>query len=741
MTELPGSTMMQRRDAGANERRAMLLLLCLFLLAGRAWAKVTIPPVPVDVRADQFTITIDGHPAFFSHAAANYYFLNFDLKGKAKISITAPTNDYWAKGVEVQPWRLAIRPEVQGRTIRFTVRDPAKISITRPGDHLAGAEMLFLFANPPEKDAPKEGTPGVRYYKPGVYHENIDVKSGDRIYLADGAVVFGSLNVWQVKDVKVWGRGAIIYDGPQNPNDDDGWMHKRNWHCIVMDNAHRIEIDGITCVVRSRTWMIQMVDTRGVVFDNIKVIGGSKGNANQDGMDWLGGGDTVVRNVFIRAADDVFAMQGNWPGYSQKALTTPGHDVTNILIENSVVSTSISNVMRSGWPQKIFNSKNVTMRDSDVIHMGIGGCGIPFALFEFWGDKGAKGHHSGYHFENIRLEDWYSLVQIQQKAPAIRDVAFDDIWSPEAPSLVPSVLSGDVSGVSLSGVKLPGAEAEKTTDVPMIVESGAQTPTFGRSKSGVVASFVYGAGMIPLKKVSFDASASTAANGGIAKYEWFFGDGKTAKGKMVKHAFPDAMGTLWDGSGRFRVLLKVTDAQGKSAWTAQPVVVAAAAHPAETVADASRDGKPGLNYQYFEGTWEGMPKFGELKPVATGSAEGLDLSLRKQPEQYGMVFDGYLTVPADGGYIFDLLGTDADSLEIDGVAVATSPKPVVQVCGSVGNAVQMASGSMALGAGKHRVRVAMTHTTGDQVLSLKWQGPGLPLREIPKEMFSHAAVR
>lgn len=58
--------------------------------------------------------------------------------------------------------------------------------------------------------------------------------------------------------------------------------------------------------------MIHMMDSRFVTFDSVKVIGGSDANANQDGMDWLGGGDTVVRDVFIRAADDVFAMQGDW---------------------------------------------------------------------------------------------------------------------------------------------------------------------------------------------------------------------------------------------------------------------------------------------------------------------------------------------------------------------------------------------------------------------------------------------
>ena len=67
--------------------------------------------------------------------------------------------------------------------------------------------MLFLFANAPEVNPPKQGDAGVRYYGPGVYHENIDVKSNETIYLAGGAVIFGSLNVWGRRECQDPGAG------------------------------------------------------------------------------------------------------------------------------------------------------------------------------------------------------------------------------------------------------------------------------------------------------------------------------------------------------------------------------------------------------------------------------------------------------------------------------------------------------------------------------------------------------
>lgn len=716
-----------------NVRVFLLLFFCLAALPFPSFAEVNITPVPTEMRTDRFAVSINGKQAWFSKAAANYYFLNFDLQGKAKISITAPTDDYWQKGLEVQPWRWGIRPEVHGRTITFTMDKPAKLSITRPNDYLVGAEMLFIFANAPEQNVPKEGTAGVRYYKPGVYHESIDARDGDNIYLAPGAVIFGSLNIWQVKNVKVFGRGVIVYDGPQDPNADEGWMHKKNWHCIVMDNADNIEVDGLTCVVRSRTWMIQMKDSHHIVYDNIKVIGGRESNANQDGMDWLGSGDGVVRDSFFRAADDVVAMLGNWDGYTQEAMTTPGRDVENIVVENSVLSTSISNIVRLGWPQKIFNSRDFTLRDSDIIHMGVGSCGLPFSLFEVWEANNGKGVHTGYHFDNLRLENWTSLVQIEQMAPEMRDVTFSNIWAIENPALMPSSLAGDVAGVKFTNVKLPGAVASDT-DVPLTVAKGAEEPSYAASPSGLLAAFTYSTGALgPHQKITFDASASRVTSGNIQSYEWSFGDGTSAEGKIVHHKFPDAEGTLQDGSGRFRVLLKVTDDQGNVDWSYQPVVVGTMALPALATTNATS----GLNYSVLEGILGALPMIGHV--IASGIANGLDLSVRQHDENYSIVYRGLLKVPVDGGYIFMLSGTDVYSLMIDSKTVATNPVPQGNVCGDKGNAVQQASGSIVLRAGLHRIVVSMTHTQGPQALSLKWQGPGIQLQDVPAQNLFHAA--
>ena len=660
--------------------------------ASAAPTRVKFYPLPQEVRSTHFRVTVNGHPVDVMHAATQYYLLNFDTDGPATISVTADEPHFWDSGVEVQPMRFGIRPRRHGATITFRIEGPEKLSISRPGDHFADATLLFLFANPIDYSRITAATPGIRYYGPGVYHESIDAHTGDTIYLDGGAVIFGSLNLWKVQNVHVLGRGTIIYDGPQDPYRDEGWMHKPDWHVVVMDNANNIEIDGITCITRSRSWQIQMRDSNQIGFYDIKAIGGNPNNANQDGMDWLGGGDTTVRNSFFRTSDDVFAMQGNWNGYEMALMRMPGHNVSNIDIEDTIASTSISNIVRSGWPNKTFNSAHFHMSNMDVINTGFGGCNVPFALMELWADPDGRGYHRDYTFQDIRLEDWYSLFQIRQSLPKVRDISFTDIWAMDAPGMVPSVLKGDVSGVTLRGASLQGIENAKVQ-----IEGGAAGPVIEAGE--LDGSFTYRTGLLrPHQKVVFTAQ-ETAVQG--RRFEWLFGDGSRAEGHQVSHIFPDAMGTLLDGSGRFRVLLHIKGPTGQQAWGSQSVVISQHLLQPYRVAP------------------NGVPE--KTKPGTR-------------------VEDRLIQVPADGGYTFTLLTSTQGSLQIDNLAPVSTPVSRPQVCGSVGDAVQPVRQSVALSRGVHRIRIQRNNAVENAAFPagepsssavLLWEGPGIKRQLVP----------
>jgi hypothetical protein len=751
------------------------LIVALFVVSGAVrcatqvqTTQVQAAPVPDEMRNSFFAVMVNNQRVDVAHAASNYEFVSFDTTDAVDISITAADPHFWDGGVDIEPWRLGLRashPDGEPQTIRFRLYGPAKLSISRPGDFLNQARMLFLFVGSPP--TPPPSGPNVTVIPAGVHRESLNPKSGDTIYLEPGAFVFGSLNLWQVENVKVLGRGTIVYDGPQEPNGDEGWMQKPDWHCIVAYQAHNVEIDGLTCIIRSRTWSTQMKDSTGFRIDDLRLIAGDTGNANQDGMDWLGGGDTVVNHSFFRSSDDDLAALGNWDGYTQTALTTPGADVSNILVENSEFSTSISNTVRLGWPQKTYNLRNLTLRDSDILHGGIGSCGQTFGLLGFWGANGASGDHTGVTFENLSLDNWYSLVQMEQEQPSLHGFTFRNIWALDQPPLAESTITGDVSDVTFDNVKYGHLRVTSDAQMPVLVSGGAAEPAYAPAPA-VAADFSVEPSVIaPRHTVTF-----TAKDAPGAQYTWLFGDGTSAHGRRVEHRFPDALGTELDGrngAGRFRVMLHVTDKAGHQDWAAQGVVVveqlhdAAAGHDAVKVASATGLGSTataagssaagsiaaGLNWKIYTGAWTALPDFAGLQPAATGQSQDLIVEAPGTAEavvvgtqglpQRATVWDGFINVPADGGYTFHLIDRDGERLTIDGMEVAKTGPPFGLVCGAAGNALRYDRGSIGLRAGLHAIHVEALNTATEGAPRLLWEGPGLDLEDVPSGVFSHTS--
>ena len=689
-------------------------------------------PVPPELRSTAFTVTVNDQPIDVVHAAASYDLVNFDITGAVTIAITATKAGFWDHGVDVEPWRLGIRPERNGQTIRFKIDGPQKLSISRPGDFLNHAAMLFVFAGSPPPPPPRDVP--VHVFPPGVYHESINPNSGETYYFEPGSYFYGSLNLWNVSGVKVLGRGTIVYEGTQDPNADQGWMQKRDWHCIGALDAHDIQISGLTCIVRARTWSIQMKDTSGFIYSDIRVVGGNPGNANQDGMDWLGGGDAFVRDAFIRASDDDLALQGNWDGYTDEEILRPGHDVQNITVEDSILSTSISNIVRSTWPRKIFNSRNFTLRDSDILHGGIGACGQTFGILGMWGANGSRGDHSNYTFENLWLDNWYSLLQVEHEQPAVHGITFRNIWALDQPPLATSTITGNIKDVTFDNVKYDQNRATSNAELQLLVTGGAAEPRYP-APSGPVAHFSVDPPVFhPGENVTFTADRAPHTN-----YTWLFGDGTRAHGRRVRHKFPDAFGTALDGAfgaGRFRVLLKAEDNQQRQDWAAQGVVAVAQWHDAVAIAGPV---VPGLTWHIYPGTWPDLPDLNKENAVFDGDSPNFHADSHGFTS-YAAAWDGLVDIPADGGYTFHLMARDGGRLVIDGLEIAKTGPPFAQVCGSPGNAVRYSAGAIGLRAGRHTFHLENLHSVSQGRPRVLWEGPSLPLTDIPAEAFTHRRV-
>jgi PKD repeat protein len=106
---------------------------------------------------------------------------------------------------------------------------------------------------------------------------------------------------------------------------------------------------------------------------------------------------------------------------------------------------------------------------------------------------------------------------------------------------------GDAGRYVVALVVVDDAGAEDRDEIVVTVTGAAPSPSIATSPSGDVRLFA---------DVTFDASGTTSRESVVA-WRWSFGDGKTATGEVVTHAF--------ERTGDFTVRLEVEDAAGATA--------------------------------------------------------------------------------------------------------------------------------------------------------------------------------
>jgi hypothetical protein len=349
-----------------------------------------------------------------------------------------------------------------------------------------------------------------------------------------------------------------------------------------------------------------------------------------------------------------------------------------------------------------------------------------------WGANGAKGIHSDYKFENLFLDNWYSLEQMEQEYPGLRGFTFRNIWALDQPPLAESTMTGDVSDVTFDNVKYGQARAAANADLPLVTGDGAQPAHFTAPHGPIAAFTVDPPVFAPGEKVTFTAQPSPGAS-----YTWLFGDGTQASGRRARHRFPDAEGTQLDGAakgaGRFRVLLHVEEIDGSQDWAAQGLVAVAQWHEQASIAGPMA---AGLAWQIYPGEWTELPNLATERAVFAGEGPGLRADSQGFTH-YAAVWDGLIDIPADGGYTFYVLARDGARLVIDGEEVARTGPSFAQVCDSPGNAMRYARGSLGLRAGKHTLHLEGLHSASEGAPRLLWEGPALPLTDVPQAAYSH----
>jgi len=137
----------------------------------------------------------------------------------------------------------------------------------------------------------------------------------------------------------------------------------------------------------------------------------------------------------------------------------------------------------------------------------------------------------------------------------------------------------------------------------------------------------------------------------------------------------------------------------------------------------------GLEYQAFTGTWSWVPETKYLTPATTGTASNLDLSKRTQNDNIALEFKGYINVPTDGVYTFQMTTDSAVATNTSGAMLWIHDAHILDDDFHHDGTPQ--SGTVRLKAGLHPIRVIYKHATGAHDIKLQYSGPGIALQDVP----------
>ena len=148
----------------------------------------------------------------------------------------------------------------------------------------------------------------------------------------------------------------------------------------------------------------------------------------------------------------------------------------------------------------------------------------------------------------------------------------------------------------------------------------------------------------------------------------------------------------------------------------------------------------GLAYRYFESprqdNWQAIPDFTTLVPKRQGAVAAPDLTPRLNRTGYAFEFTGYLQVPANGLYSFNLISACGAKLILDG-------KTVIDADGY--HSICKTAGAVALKTGLHKLSIPYYQgqrqmLQADDFLQLTWSVPGFADQPVPAAAFCREAA-
>ncbi len=388
-------------------------------------------------------------------------FLSLELKTSADFCVNLFEKP---EDVTIRPLSKGVKPLVRDGKVFFTIREPGQYSVEINGRH----RNLHIFADPEERGVP-DSENATYYFPPGVHHpeKRIVLQSGESVYLARGAVVYGEIESTDANNVRIFGRG--ILDGSLIARDDkgDGVCDVRADGLVHFTRCKNIVMDGV--ILRdSALWTVTPINCECIRFTNVKVIG--MWRYNSDGFDFVNSRSVRVADCFLRTYDDTVVIKGLYFPDGDRSNEKMNNE--NYLIENCVLWCDWGGALEVGAETVCDEYRNITYRNCDIIRNADGAmrlhCGDRAFVHDVLYDN-IRIEYSKYDTKSI-MQDTDEMVYDPPKEPNHKDIGhiwmYCGMWSPDnIPGLVRDVTYRNISIITDPEVDEPvfcfdGADAE-----------------------------------------------------------------------------------------------------------------------------------------------------------------------------------------------------------------------------------------------------------------------------------------
>jgi len=130
----------------------------------------------------------------------------------------------------------------------------------------------------------------------------------------------------------------------------------------------------------------------------------------------------------------------------------------------------------------------------------------------------------------------------------------------------------------------------------------------------------------------------------------------------------------------------------------------------------------GIDLQIFEGDISSLDDFSKMQETGQETAVEIKTPGGVPDDHFGLVFTGFIDIPADGVYTFYTTSDDGSRLYLNGDLLVDND-------GIHGMALE--KGQTALAKGKHTLKIVYFENNYGEGLKVEFEGPGLERQEIP----------